>query len=70
MDQSIPDAVSDKKTGKNHLVVALGKETARFGYAFVLLAAFLIVMVGVQSEVFPTGGSFFLTRIPFSRTLH
>ena len=36
-----PDANSDSKTGKNHLVVALGKKIARWGYLIILLGAFL-----------------------------
>jgi 1,4-dihydroxy-2-naphthoate octaprenyltransferase len=35
-----PDANSDAKTGKNHLVVTLGKKAARWGYLLILLAAF------------------------------
>ena len=36
-----PDAVSDAKTGKNHLVVTLGKKNARWGYLFNLMGAFI-----------------------------
>ncbi len=35
-----PDAVSDAKTGKNHLVVTFGKKAARWGYLIVLSLAF------------------------------
>ena len=35
-----PDTVSDAKTGKNHLIVTLGKKHARWGYLLILLAAF------------------------------
>ena len=35
-----PDTVSDAKTGKNHLIVTLGKKNARWGYLLILLAAF------------------------------
>tara|TARA_Y100000588_G_scaffold204736_1_gene218524 strand:- start:706 stop:2070 length:1365 start_codon:yes stop_codon:yes gene_type:complete len=35
-----PDTNSDAKTGKNHLVVTLGKKAARWGYLLILLAAF------------------------------
>jgi len=35
-----PDANSDAKTGKNHLVVTLGKKIARWVYLIILLAAF------------------------------
>ena len=35
-----PDADSDAKTGKNHLVVTLGKKAARWGYLVILSLAF------------------------------
>jgi 1,4-dihydroxy-2-naphthoate octaprenyltransferase len=37
-----PDAASDAATGKNHLVVALGKRNARWGYAALLAGAFAV----------------------------
>ena len=36
-----PDTISDAKTGKNHLIVTLGKKAARWGYLLILIAAFL-----------------------------
>ena len=38
-----PDAESDAQTGKEHLVVVLGKRKARFGFALLLAAAFATV---------------------------
>ena len=35
-----PDTVSDATTGKNHLIVTLGKKNARWGYLLLLSAAF------------------------------
>lgn len=35
-----PDAESDAKTGKNHLVVTFGKKAARWGYLIILSLAF------------------------------
>ena len=35
-----PDTVSDASTGKNHLIVTLGKKNARWGYLLLLSAAF------------------------------
>ena len=35
-----PDTNSDATTGKNHLIVTLGKKNARWGYLLILLAAF------------------------------
>ena len=36
-----PDTVSDAITGKNHLIVTLGKKNARWGYLFILCSAFI-----------------------------
>jgi 1,4-dihydroxy-2-naphthoate octaprenyltransferase len=36
-----PDTNSDAKTGKNHLVVTLGKKAGRWGYLVLLISAFL-----------------------------
>jgi 1,4-dihydroxy-2-naphthoate octaprenyltransferase len=46
-----PDAESDARTGKNHLVVTLGKKLARWGYLSLLVGAFAIMswLVGVGS---------------------
>ena len=35
-----PDTISDATTGKNHLIVTLGKKNARWGYLLILFAAF------------------------------
>ena len=35
-----PDAISDAKTGKNHLVVTFGKKASRWGYLIILSLAF------------------------------
>ena len=35
-----PDTPSDATTGKNHLIVTLGKKNARWGYLLILLTAF------------------------------
>ena len=35
-----PDAESDAQTGKNHLVVTLGKKASRWGYLLILSLAF------------------------------
>ena len=47
-----PDAVSDAKTGKNHLVVTLGKKTARWGYLLFLVCAFIssLLLSGLLKE--------------------
>lgn len=61
-----PDAASDAETGKEHLVVVLGKKTARWGFAAVVAAAFVFVVAGVAAGVFPAGAALFLVGIPFA----
>ena len=62
-----PDAESDAKTGKNHLVVTLGKKAARWGYLVILSLAFyssvylnnlLNVHDNFNSNVFLIGNAF------------
>ncbi|MBA2664000.1 MAG: UbiA family prenyltransferase [Bradymonadaceae bacterium] len=50
-----PDAPSDASTGKNHLVVVLGRERARWGYALILAVAFGLTLAAALSGVVPTG---------------
>ena len=61
-----PDAKSDAETGKNHLVVTLGKKAARWGYLVILTLAFyssvylndlLNVHQNFSSEVFLVGNA-------------
>ncbi len=61
-----PDAASDAKTGKNHLVVVLGKRRARWGYAAIIATAFAIVAAGAIAGIFPTGAALFLLGIPLA----
>jgi 1,4-dihydroxy-2-naphthoate octaprenyltransferase len=39
-----PDAPSDERTGKHHLVVVLGKRAARWGYAALLVGALAVTL--------------------------
>ena len=64
-----PDAKSDAETGKNHLVVTLGKKAARWGYLVILTLAFyssvylndlLNVHQNFSSDVFLVGNGFFI----------
>lgn len=48
-----PDAPSDAKTGKNHLVVVLGKRAARWGYAALWAAALAVVVALVALTLVP-----------------
>ena len=61
-----PDAKSDEDTGKNHLVVTLGKKAARWGYLVILTLAFyssvylndlLNVHQNFSSDVFLVGNA-------------
>ncbi len=47
------DAKADSAVGKLHLVVRLGKERAVKGFAAILILTYLVVVVGVVTEVIP-----------------
>lgn len=61
-----PDAPSDAATGKNHLVVVLGRANARWGYLALLAAAFGLVIFGVVAGVFPPGALLILGGLPLA----
>ena len=61
-----PDAPSDAKVGKNHLVVVLGKERARWGYALLLVASFAILGALVALGKIPLLALLFLGGIPLA----
>ena len=48
-----PDYEADKAVGKHTLVVVLGKERAVWGYPALLIAAYLILIVGVAMGILP-----------------
>ena len=48
-----PDYEADKATGKNNLVVVLGLRNARWGYLFLLVGAFGILLFAVLLGVLP-----------------
>jgi 1,4-dihydroxy-2-naphthoate octaprenyltransferase len=50
-----PDAESDARTGKNHLVVTLGKKQARWGYLALLVGAFVTLTALVLSGGLSSG---------------
>ncbi len=56
-----PDTVSDAKTGKNHLIVTLGKKTARWGYLVLLSASFVSSILLL--EIFQANISDFNTNV-------
>jgi len=61
-----PDAASDAKTGKNHLVVVLGKANARWGYLLLLVTSFGLVIGGVTNGIFPPGALLILGGLPLA----
>ena len=61
-----PDAPSDEATGKEHLVVVLGKRAARWGYVGLLLGAFGLVGIGAATGIFPAGALLFLGGLPIA----
>jgi len=48
-----PDHDSDKQTGKDTLIVVLGPEKARTGYVFLVVGAFLSIVVLALNGTFP-----------------
>jgi 1,4-dihydroxy-2-naphthoate octaprenyltransferase len=48
-----PDYAADKAVGKNTLIVVLGRERAVFGYVVLLIAAYVVIIVGVALGIFP-----------------
>ncbi|MCW5874618.1 MAG: UbiA family prenyltransferase [Anaerolineales bacterium] len=62
-----PDEEADKATGKENLVVVLGKERARYGYILLLVAAFgLALYWTLVSGLFPIGALLVLAAAPLA----
>lgn len=61
-----PDAPSDAKAGKNHLVVTLGLEAARWGYVLLVAAAFGLVAAGVALGHLPAPALLTLLALPLA----
>ena len=61
-----PDAKSDAESGKNHLVVTLGKSAARYGYVALLLGAFALVAWMSQTGVASTRAVWALGSAPLA----
>lgn len=61
-----PDAASDEETGKNTLVVVLGKRNARWGYAALLAGAFVGVAVLAYVGYLPAWGLLALLALPLA----
>jgi 1,4-dihydroxy-2-naphthoate polyprenyltransferase len=60
-----PDMIPDALSGKNNLVVVLGKKRARWGYLLILTAAFGSVIAGILLNVLPITSVLALIGIPF-----
>lgn len=67
-----PDMASDRATGKYNLVVVLGKARARWGYAGLVMGAFVLVIAGVMAGILPFGVLLALLALPIGiwTTLH
>ncbi len=61
-----PDEDADRISGKHNLVVVLGKERARWGYVFLLVAAFGLGIAGVLTGLFPYGTLIMLGALPLA----
>lgn len=61
-----PDAPSDAATGKNHLVVVLGKETASYGYVALLVVAFGLLAAAVAMGTAPGWSLLAFLGLPFA----
>jgi 1,4-dihydroxy-2-naphthoate octaprenyltransferase len=48
-----PDREADQKGGRRHLVIAMGKENARFLFVVFLVASYLCIIVGVITQMMP-----------------
>ena len=61
-----PDAEADASTGKNHLVVVLGKERARWGYLSLLVVAFGLVVALAVEGIMPWTALLMLGAVPLA----
>jgi 1,4-dihydroxy-2-naphthoate octaprenyltransferase len=62
-----PDEEADKASGKENLVVVLGKERARYGYVLLMAAAFgLALYWTLVSGIFPIGALLILGSAPLA----
>lgn len=61
-----PDRVADAKAGKNHWVVRLGPDQARWGYLALVVLAFAILLALLLVGVLPAWGALGLLALPLS----
>lgn len=60
-----PDHDADKAVGKNHLVVCLGMEKARWGFLFIVAGAYISIITGVISDLLPSAALFVIPAAIF-----
>lgn len=63
-----PDAEADKKGGRRHLVIALGKRRASRVYAALMAATYLCIVAGVVARLMPPATLIALASIVFAAT--
>jgi 1,4-dihydroxy-2-naphthoate octaprenyltransferase len=61
-----PDYQADKAVGKKTLVVVLGRERAVWGYIVLLVAAYLLVLLGVILRILPLTALLALLTLPLA----
>jgi 1,4-dihydroxy-2-naphthoate octaprenyltransferase len=61
-----PDMESDAMTGKNHLLVTVGKRAARWVYVLILAMAFMSTIVLTLSGILPLGSLAVLLALPLA----
>ncbi len=61
-----PDMTADALTGKNNLVVVLGKERARWGYLLIVAAAFITILIGILTNILPWTVLIVLAALPLA----
>ena len=61
-----PDYEADKKGGRYHLVIALGRRKAARFYASIMIMTYLCIIGGVISKLMPVITLIALTSIPFA----
>lgn len=61
-----PDMAPDAATGKEHLVVVMGKEAARWGYVALMAAAFALILLGVVAGLAPVWALLAFAGLPFA----
>ena len=63
-----PDAEADKKGGRRHLVITLGKRRASRLYAALMVATYLCIVAGVAAKLMPLVTLIALASMVFART--